>query len=274
MKQVLAFAILAGILVAGCSGEKKPEQQPASTNQTAATAQQANPAPQTTPPPAAEATPAAETKPAAETPVPAAEKPHKPAPKPAPQKPAEPEMITRLISIPSGSEIKAALDEQISTETHKVGATFAATLKEPFIKDGLELLPAGTRIEGTVTTASRAHRVGGKAELGLDFTSLTTPDGKTYKLFAQPLAMEGKSTTGGDVGKIVGGAVGGAIIGGVLGGKKGAVKGGAIGGAAGTGWAVATRGNDIVLEPGSQVAVTLSRGFEVPVTTKAGQPAP
>ena len=86
--------------------------------------------------------------------------------------------------------------------------------------------------------------------------------------------MEGKSTTSGDVQKVLGGAVGGAIVGGILGGKEGAVKGGATGGAAGAVWAVATRGNDIVLDAGSAVQVTLSREVRVPVSMMENQPLP
>ena len=93
-------------------------------------------------------------------------------------------------------------------------------------------------------------------------------------MVAQPLAIEGKGTATGDVEKIAGGAIGGAIIGGILGGKKGALKGGAIGGAAGTGVAVATRGNDVVLDQGAKVAVTLSQEITVPVSMKADQPTP
>jgi hypothetical protein len=233
MKRVLILLVLAGVFLAGCSGEKKADQaqtsgQPAAQNES--TPQAAQPAETPAAAPATQQTPPPEIK--QETP--------KPRPKPTPvrtepPKPVEPAMITRLVPIPTGTELAAALDEQISTETHPAGRNFTATLKEPFAKNGVTLLPAGTKVTGTVSASKRAPRVGGKAEMTLDFTELTTPDGKTYKLGAQPLVLEGKSTTGGDVGKVLGGAVGGAIVGGLLGGKKAAGKGAAIGGAAGAG---------------------------------------
>ena len=67
-----------------------------------------------------------------------------------------------------------------------------------------------------------------------------------------------------DAAKIGGGAAGGAIIGGILGGGDGAAKGAAIGGAAGTGVVLSTRGKEVRLGPGADVAVTL----QAPVTVR------
>ena len=102
----------------------------------------------------------------------------------------------------------------------------------------------------------------------MEYRELVTPDGKSYALFTEPLILEGKGTATGDIEKTVGGAVGGAIIGGILGGKKGALQGGAAGGAAGAAWAVATRGNDIVVDPGQVLAVTLTRALHVTATVQ------
>jgi hypothetical protein len=279
MKRVLILLALVGVVLAGCSGDKKADQtqtggQPAAQNAStpAATPPAAAPAETPAAQPATQQTPPAEAKPVESKPKP---QPPKPAPaKAEPKKPAEPVMITRLVPIPSGTELAAALDEQISTETHQAGRNFTATLKEPFSRNGVTLLPAGTKVAGSVTASKRAGRVGGKAEMTIEFTELTTPDGKSYKLNAQPVSLEGKSTAGGDVGKVLGGAVAGAIGGGLLGGKKNVGKGAAVGGAAGAAWAVATRGGDIVLDSGSPVSVTLSREVEVPVTMREDQPNP
>jgi hypothetical protein len=123
-----------------------------------------------------------------------------------------------------------------------------------------------SKIRGEVTQSQRAGRVGGKADLTLEYRELVTPDGKSYPLFTQPLILEGKGTAKGDIEKTVGGAVGGALLGGILGGKKGAVEGGAAGGAAGAVWAVATRGNDVVVDPGQVLQVTLTRALHVTAT--------
>jgi hypothetical protein len=185
-----------------------------------------------------------------------------------------PTSSTKLVSLEKGTSIVATLDEKVSTESDQAGQSFTATLAEPVAQRGLTVLPSGSRVRGDVTFSKKAPRVGGKAQMTLEFKEVTLPDGKSYPLHAEPLALVGEGTGKGDVGKVVGGAVGGAIIGGILGGKGGAVKGGAAGSAAGAAWAVATRGNDIVLDPGSKVSVTLVRPLDVAVVVPAGQAVP
>jgi len=188
---------------------------------------------------------------------------------PPPSQPA-----IRQVAIEPGTELQATFDEEISTKTHAAGRSVSATLQQPYARNGLVVVPTGSKLRGQVTQAERAGRVGGRAHLSIEFTELTTPGGASYPIGAQPLVMEGKSTGSGDLQKVVGGAVGGAILGGVLGGKKGAVKGGAAGGAAGSVWAATTRGNDIVLEAGTPVIATLNREVSVPVEVPPGSALP
>ncbi len=131
--------------------------------------------------------------------------------------------------------------------------------------EGLEPIPAGSVVSGEVTNAEQAGRVGGKAKLTLAFRKIELPDGKSYPISALPLNLEGEGTAKGDIEKVVGGAVGGGILGGVLGGKKGAGKGAAAGTIAGGIFAVATRGNDIVFDPGKEIKVTLDAALTVPM---------
>lgn len=222
------------------------------------------------PPPVEQSKPA-ETKPAETKPAPPpAPAPVEPKPTPTPAaKPADTGPATRLVPLPAGYEFEIVLDEKISTDTHRAGTAFQARLaKSATLNTNGVVIPAGSTVRGEITFAQRAERVGGKANLTLEYRELVTPDGKSYPIFTEPLALEGKGTATGDVEKTVGGAVGGAIIGGILGGKSGAVKGGAAGGAAGAAWAIASRGNDIVIEPGQVLAVTLTRALRVTVPAR------
>jgi hypothetical protein len=121
-----------------------------------------------------------------------------------------------------------------------------------------------------VIRSIRAPRVVGRAEMTLEFREVDLRDGATHRITADALVIEGRSGTKGDVGKVIGSTIGGAVVGGILGGGKGAVKGGAVGAGAGTVWAVATRGPDIVLEPGRELHATLARPMQVTVTGPAG----
>jgi len=280
MKQALVLLLLAGFVLVGCAKDNKQaeqtEGQQAATEQAAGQTEQGAGNEQATSQEAAGQATQKETK-AAPAPPKQVMPPKQAPPKQAPSQPAaqsEPEMVTRLVPVPAGAQIVAELDETVSTETAKAGSPFTAVLKEPYTRGGIVLVPAGSKVHGVVAAAKRAGRIGGKAEMTLEFKTLDTPQGQSYSLFADPLALEGKGSTEGDVGKVVGGAVGGAIVGGILGGKEGAGKGAAAGGAAGAAWAVATRGQDIVLDPGSKVSLTLTREFEVPVQMRADQPLP
>jgi hypothetical protein len=78
------------------------------------------------------------------------------------------------------------------------------------------------------------------------------------RLNTAPLSFAGEASKGEDATKIGAGAVGGAIVGGIVGGGSGAAKGAAIGGAAGTGVVLATRGREVELKAGSDLAATLA----------------
>lgn len=277
MKTLWILMLAAGLALSGCSGEGKRGDQANRADSLAGNiAENTNPGTNVTPAPAPAGTPAGQNTPAQNTP------PRTTTPSTAndrterstPPAPARSEPSSRLVSVEKGTAIVASFDEKVSTDSHKAGRAFTASLTEPLVQNGLTIFPAGTRIRGDVSHSKQAQRVGGQAELTLEFHELTTPDGKSINLHAEPLILVGESTASGDAQKVLGGAVGGAIVGGILGGKEGAVKGGAAGAGAGAAWAVGTRGNDIVLDAGSKVNVTLSRSINVPVTVPAGQNIP
>lgn len=208
-----------------------------------------------TPPAEAKPDPPSEPKPT--TPKPRVDKP---------AEPARPATVTRVMEVPKGEAIRVCLQHEVSTEHGGAGQTFQASVKEPVRVNGVTVIPVNSTVDGSVTFSKRAPKIGGKAQMTLEFTQITTPDGKPHRIFADALQLEGESTTSGDVQKVVGGTVGGAIIGGVLGGKKGAIKGAAGGAAAGGIWAVATRGNDIVVDTNTEIDVTLARDLSLTVT--------
>ncbi len=186
-------------------------------------------------------------------------------------RPARPAPVVRDLAVPAGHEIVASLQSEISTKQTKSGETFTALTKEPVRVEGYEAIPAGSTLHGEVVSSQRAPRLGGRAKITLQFSQIVTPGGESFAIGAEPLHLEGQSTTSGDIQKVLGGAVGGTVIGGILGGKKGAGKGAAAGAAAGGVIAVATRGKDIVLPPGTAVSVTLTAPLHVPVTVASGE---
>jgi hypothetical protein len=132
----------------------------------------------------------------------------------------------------------------------------------------MAVVPAGATINGEVTHIDPAGRIAGGAELTLRYTELVMPDGKSYPISAAPLRLQGKGDAKESALEVGGGAVAGGIVGGILGGKGGIGKGAVVGAVAGTGVAVATKGDQIVLPAGQKIKVALDAA--ITIVTKPG----
>ena len=173
-------------------------------------------------------------------------------------------------SLTAGTTLVAALQGTVSTGSAKVGDPITLRMTEAARVNEMDVVPVGSTIHGEVTHAKGAGRLGGGAELTLRFTSLETPDGKSYPITCEPFRLEGKGDTKETVAEIGGGAVVGGVVGGLLGGKDDIAKGAAAGAILGTGVAVATKGDQIVLPAGQKMRVKLTEG----VTVTLPKPAP
>jgi hypothetical protein len=159
--------------------------------------------------------------------------------------------------IPAGSEVDVRLVTRLSSDDAQVeDRVEATTMVDLYLGDDL-LVPAGSMLEGYVSSVDRASRTDRKGSLTLMFTKLTV-NGRARDVRAyvtQALESEGIK---GEAGRIGAGAGIGAIIGGILGGVKGAIAGILVGGG---GVIAATEGKDVHLEPGTVLRVR----FDTPV---------
>ena len=178
---------------------------------------------------------------------------------PAPSRPR-----FREVTAPANASLSLELLTPLSSETAQVEEPVRARLRQSLMADGDTVLPAGVVLSGNVIDVARAGRVQGRSRLVFRFTEVEL-NGAREELRTNPVTFEGEASKGEDAAKIGGGAVGGAIIGGILGGGSGAAKGAAIGGAAGTGVVLATRGKDVTLAAGADIATTLATPFFVQV---------
>src|SRR5947209_7370333 len=86
------------------------------------------------------------------------------------------------ITIPTGSRIPVALQHAISTKSAREGDSVYAHTTFPFVLNERVLVPAGTYIQGKITSVKRGGRLHGRAELLLHFTTLIYPSGYTVVL--------------------------------------------------------------------------------------------
>ena len=155
--------------------------------------------------------------------------------------------------IPSGQEIDARLQTQLSSATAQVEDRFEATTVADLYRGSEVLIPAGSVMRGVVRTVDRATRTDRRGQLTVSFDQITVR-GRTYPMrgtVVEALESEGLK---GEAGRIGAGAGVGAIIGGILGGVKGALLGVLIGGG---GTIAATEGKDVTLDPGTILRVRL-----------------
>jgi hypothetical protein len=155
--------------------------------------------------------------------------------------------------IPSGQELDARLQTQLSSATAQVEDRFEATTVADLYRGSEVLIPAGSVMRGVIRTVDRATRTDRKGQLTVSFDQITVR-GRTYPMrgtVVEALESEGLK---GEAGRIGAGAGVGAIIGGILGGVKGALLGVLIGGG---GTIAATEGRDVTLDPGTILRVRL-----------------
>ena len=128
-------------------------------------------------------TPAVAAKPALQAPSPAPAAPPTPVEPPAPVEqvvaPPPPVAAPRRVILQAGMAIPIRLDESLTSDRTVTGATFQASLVEPFIVDGLVIAERGARVTGRIMNSQNA-----RVELGL--ATLATSDGQQVAISTDP----------------------------------------------------------------------------------------
>lgn len=188
---------------------------------------------------------------------------------------AAPAAEDRVYTVPAGTKIPLQILSSVSTKTAAVGDKVYLQTNFPVGAEGKILIPAGSYVSATVTSAKRGGKIKGKAELYIRFDSITLPNGVTRDFRATVSGLdgsnpgrvdraegkiEGEGNKSGDMVKVGEGAAWGTMIGGVAGrSSMGAGIGAAAGAAAGLAGILLTRGPDAILERGSTVEMVMDR---------------
>ena len=263
----ITAALFSTALVAACGGGQSAantEEAPPVDTSVAADSNALPPAEPVSP--AADTAVPAATKPSARPAAPARPVAATPAPPPAapPAPPPAPRIEYRTLTVPANTPLALELLTPLSSETTLVEAPVRARLKQAVSVSGLNVLPVGTVLSGSVTEVAQAGRVKGRSRIAFAFTEATVAGAKE-RLQTSPIVFEGEATKSEDATKIGVGAGIGAVIGGIVGGGSGAATGAAIGGGAGTGVVLATKGKDVKVAEGADVPATLSEPFNLRV---------
>jgi type IV secretion system protein VirB10 len=194
---------------------------------------------------------------------------------------AKPASGGKSITIPAGTQVLLQLKSPIDTKSARVGDGVYCQTSFPVTIDNVMVIPAGTYVKGEIARVLRAGRIKGRAQILFHFNTMIFPNGYTVDLpgalKSEPGAtnstisddegtVKANSQKGKDAGTIAGAGATGAVIGAVATGTpKGAGIGGLAGAAVGIGEVLFTRGQDVRIDQGTSLEMTLQRELTVEV---------
>jgi hypothetical protein len=170
------------------------------------------------------------------------------------------------VTVPVGTEVHLTLSSPIGSATSQVGDTVTGTTTVAILVSDQVAIPAGSTVYGRVTgvdPATKGLQVSDKGgAVALAFTSITTPRGDSASMSGSLTSVA--SSKGKTAGIIGGSAAGGAILGKILGGDtKDAAIGAVVGGGIGTGIAAGTKGKEVVIPAGTDLAITIDEPLTI-----------
>ncbi len=178
------------------------------------------------------------------------------------------------VVVPAGTKLPVVLKHAINTKSAQPGDNVYAETNFPVVENDRILIPAGTYVQGSITSVKRPGRVKGRAEVLMHFNTLIFPNGYTVAIPGaldqipgadrthvkdKEGTVQADSSKGKDAATVASTGATGAVIGAAASGGKGAGIGAGIGGLAGLGITMLTRGNDVRLEQGTTVEMVLQR---------------
>jgi len=180
-------------------------------------------------------------------------------------------------NVNAGQILRVRMNQNISSETARIGDQFTTTVVDPVYANGVEVIPAGSAITGRVTSVTRASRKSKAGTLGVHFVSLRIPTGIARTINGDLTdvtannvnadnegEISGKSAMKRNVVFIGGGAAKGALIGAIAGGGKGAGIGAGVGAGLGVAGAFFSKGHEAVVKSGTEFGVILNQTLSLP----------
>jgi type IV secretion system protein VirB10 len=176
-------------------------------------------------------------------------------------------------TLPRNQYFRLRMNQTLNSRVARVGDRFQTTVVTPVYASGVEVVPAGSVVEGRVASVNPARTRGREGQIGLQFDTVVLPDGTRVGLDGSLTELQdaragtvdaenevsGNSSEKRNIGYIGGGTVGGAVLGGAIGGGKGAGIGAIIGAGAGVAGVMLQKGNEVELRSGTEIGMTTTQ---------------
>jgi len=188
--------------------------------------------------------------------------------------PAAADNAPARIEVPAGTKLPLVLHNAVSTRNAKPGDPVYLETVFPIVQDDKILIPAGSYVQGEITSARRPGRVKGTGEMSIRLTTLILTNGYTVHFDALPSnagtggnestdkegQIHGDTDKGTDAGTVIKTTGAGAAIGGIASrSATGAGIGAGVGAAAGLAAILLSRGPELDLPRGTTVDAVLDR---------------
>jgi len=177
-----------------------------------------------------------------------------------------------VTTLPKGTMVMIKLDQPVSSSS-KSGDAISATVEGDVSYDGQVVIPAGSEVEGSVTSVSPAGHLGKPGSLEVQFYLVKTTIGNNIPIRSHIVTADNTGVLRGDstqaqvlkeAGSAAGITAGSTLMGTAAGSLLGSVGGGAVfglaaGGIAGLGYAVAREGKEVSLPQGARMSIILDQ---------------
>lgn len=184
----------------------------------------------------------------------------------------------RYYSVAASQVWRVRLNDELDSETARVGDTFTSTLVDPvYSKGGVLLAPQGSTVGGRVVNVQRAQKKGTPAVLDVQFTALRLPNGFRRAINGSLTDLESSTGSSDNEGSVTahktshrkakfigGGAAGGAVIGAIAGGGKGLAIGAGVGALTGAITGRVKKGHEVKVKSGTEFGVVINQALSLP----------
>jgi hypothetical protein len=160
--------------------------------------------------------------------------------------------------LPAYTSISIRMIDPVDSEKDHLGQTFRASVSEPVVVRGNELIPKGANAVVKLVNDQQSGKFEGRTVLTLDLMQVEV-NGRMVDINSLDVTKS-SSSRGARTGAVVGGAtVLGALIGGIAGGGRGAAIGAGSGAAVGAGTEVLTKGQRVKIPSETRLVFTLQQ---------------
>jgi hypothetical protein len=173
-----------------------------------------------------------------------------------------PRIGPQVITVQPGTSIRVRLAEALSSDRNRAGDTFRAVIDSPVLVNGVVVAAAGANVFGRIAHARKAPLLGGRADLTLILTDITTADGHLARIATDGVQQVGARSGIVNTAKLATGTALGVVVGALDGAAAGAgISAPVKSGAATNGFFATNR--TVVFPAGTQVVFGLAAPLKV-----------